>query len=301
MENRMSDFVLFVIIAYGYTWLSGLLAIQIGLSLDIVQIVAALGPLIAAVIVTFRLGGKKGIRDFFSRAYRWRFNPIWYVIALLVPFTVFAMRFLLAIYIGGAAAPTIWFSLDSAAIAFLIFTLVMNGIGEETGWRGFALPQLQQRFGSLAASIILGVIWALWHLPLFFIPGSYQYGESLFEYILWAVSLTIIMAMLCNKAEGSVLVAIILHEAQNFIAFTMTSPSGSGVYSILLFLMFALLSIPFLPRPLVTEVVLPKTGAEVCPHCGARLRFTDEELRSGTVKCQNCQKPIDLPENQTKA
>ncbi len=167
----------------------------------------------------------------------------------MIPFAIFVLRSGMAILMLGSEAPVSWFSTNIDVLFIAIF-LILNGFGEETGWRGFALPRLQQHYGSLGASIILGVIWAFWHLPSFFIQGSAQYGESIIEYVLLLVSWTIIMTMLYNKAKCSVFVPIVLHETQNLIAFAMNSPSGTGLFALPLWVLLTLLSIPFLPKPL---------------------------------------------------
>lgn len=244
-----SDFIIFIVCAYGYTWVVGAIAILINLPFDIVQVVATPGPILGAFIVVFRREGISGIRDLLRRAFRWRFSPILYMVALLIPFLVLAASSGVAIFVNGASVPDQWF-LPDFSIPFLFGFLIWNGVTEEMGWRGYLLPRIQDRVGSLAGSVLVGVVWACWHLPLFLIPGSYQYGESFVEYVLLLVSWTIIMAMLYNKAQGSVIVTIFLHEAQNFIAFTIVRPNGAGLYSLPFYLLIAFAAIVFLPRPL---------------------------------------------------
>lgn len=65
----------------------------------------------------------------------------------------------------------------------MVFLLIYIGLGEEIGWTGLALPRFQESLGSLGGSMVVGVLWALWHLPLFFMPGSSQYGISLIGFI----------------------------------------------------------------------------------------------------------------------
>lgn len=294
-DNIATDLALYSIIAYSYTWLSGLLIVLAGYPFDVVLIVSIPGPLLGAVLVSLKGSGVKGVRELFQGAFRWRFHPIWYLLAMLVPLSVFAIRSWLGIFVLGAEVPSNWFdsTFFTASIAGLT-SLIWNGIGEEMGWRAFALPRLQERLGSLGGTIVLGVIWAFWHTPAFFIPGSNQYGTSMFEYVLWAVSLSIIITALWNRAKGSVLVAIIMHETQNTIAFTMTAPSGTGIYTIALWLLFALMFTALLPKPLVKLASPTEMRLEICPSCGARLRYTDEELQTGRITCRNCEKPIDV-------
>lgn len=289
------DLGLYIVIAYGYTWLSGLLIVLAGFSFDVVLILSTPGPLLGAVLVTLRSSGMKGVRDLFRGAFQWRFHPVWYVLAMLVPLAVFAARYWIGIFVVGAEAPATWIDVTYfTAIVGPVF-LIWNGIGEEMGWRAFALPRLQQHLGSLGGTVVLGVIWAFWHTPLFFIPGSKQYGQSMFEYAVWVVCLSIIITAIWNKSKQSVLVAIIVHETQNTIAFSMTSPDGTGYYFLALWLLFALVFIAILPRPLVKMEVSPEMSLETCPSCRARLRFDDEELQTGRITCQNCGESIDVP------
>ena len=110
-------------------------------------------------------------------------------------------------------------------------------------------PRLQNILGSLVGSITVGILWALWHLPLFFMPGTSQYGSSIIIYIYLIICWSIVISLLVNKARGSVLVAILVHETANFIAFTVNYPRSFYVF--LFWGLAAVISIPFLPRPLI--------------------------------------------------
>jgi len=121
-------------------------------------------------------------------------------------------------------------------------------LGEEVGWRGLALPLLQDRLGSLGGNILVGIIWALWHLPLFFMPGSFQYGNSLIIYVYLITCWSIVIGLLVNKAHGSVLVAILFHESANFIEFTIRYPQT--YYVLFMWGVAAAIATVFLPRPL---------------------------------------------------
>jgi membrane protease YdiL (CAAX protease family) len=249
---RSTDIIIFIVCAYGYAWAAGAIAILLTLPLGMIQVVATPGPILGAFVVVYRREGLKGIRDLLQRAFRWRFSPLLYLLALLIPFVVLVASSGVAVIVNGSSVPDPWF-LPDFGIPFLFGFLIWNGVTEEVGWRGYLLPRIQDRVGSLAASILVGVIWACWHLPLFIIPGSYQYGSSFLEYVLLLVSWTIIMAMLYNKAQGSIIVTILLHEAQNFIAFTMVRPIGAAIYTAPFFLLIAFIAIFFLPRPLANS------------------------------------------------
>jgi len=99
------------------------------------------------------------------------------------------------------------------AMMFIVLTLVN---GEELAWRGFALPKLQARYNALTSSIILGLFWSLFHLPLFFtLTGSSQSGTNFFVFTLATVCLSIIFTWMFNHTRGSVLLAYLLHGATN--------------------------------------------------------------------------------------
>ncbi|MBN2297168.1 MAG: CPBP family intramembrane metalloprotease [Deltaproteobacteria bacterium] len=189
----------------------------------ILYLAGAAAPLIAAILVTAIAGGKQGIFDLFKRSFCWRFSPAWYLAAVAIPLAVTAVSTLAAIGFNDARVPDRWFSPVFGG-GFLVFFLIYDGLGEEIGWRGFALPRLQTLLGPLGASIALGCIWSLWHLPLFFMEGSFQYGKSIFVYIYLLTCWSVVITMLVNRARGSVLVAILFHESANFIAFTVNCP-----------------------------------------------------------------------------
>ena len=95
--------------------------------------------------------------------------------------------------------------------------LLLGGpMGEEFGWRGFALPDLQDRLGWRAASVGLGLVWGVWHLPLFFIEGTAQADIPLALFLLSVVAMSVVLAWLVNNTAGSVVAALLFHTAVNF-------------------------------------------------------------------------------------
>jgi membrane protease YdiL (CAAX protease family) len=138
-------------------------------------------------------------------------------------------------------------------VPMLIFGQIWVVIAEEFGWRGFALPRLQERYGSLGATLVLGPIWALWHLPMFFTEGSPQYSENVpVSFAMYAVIITltsIIFTMLYNRSGGSVLACMLFHAFFNIAAFTIQVPPDVNI-TFYLIAALALTSIWFLDRPL---------------------------------------------------
>jgi membrane protease YdiL (CAAX protease family) len=98
----------------------------------------------------------------------------------------------------------------------IIFVLV---VGEELGWRGYAQPQLEQRFLPVVAAVVLGVLWGFWHLPNFFIPGLPHYGVPLIAFVLYTIGLSLLAAWLLKYTRGSVLIATLFHGSTNTFGF----------------------------------------------------------------------------------
>ncbi len=181
------------------------------------------GPSIAGVIVTVITSGKDGLRDMGQRALRWRVGFRWWAVALF--FTGLILLFSIAINaLLGYGFPSFAFLRQEWYLIPLVFLITIIGgpLGEEFGWRGFALPNLQRKWGPMVASIIIGIVWALWHIPLFFQPESIhaQIGlELLPVYVVGEIALAIIITWVYNKTGSSLLVSgIILHNADNFWA-----------------------------------------------------------------------------------
>jgi membrane protease YdiL (CAAX protease family) len=135
-------------------------------------VLGTFAPSIAAVLVAARKGGAE-TRALLGQFLRWRVGAKWYAVALFGPAALMLVAIGLHVALGGAVPdfpePSRW----PLVAVNLVLVLLMGGpLGEELGWRGFALPRLQARHGALRASVVLGVIWALWHLPLFAVPGA---------------------------------------------------------------------------------------------------------------------------------
>jgi membrane protease YdiL (CAAX protease family) len=179
------------------------------------------GPSIAGVIITSVLAGKDGLRDLMRRALKWRVGWKWWCISLFLS----ALITLVAAGINtlmGASLPPLTFIRQEWYLlpVFFLITIIGGPLGEEFGWRGFALPRLQKRWNPLIASLILGLIWGLWHIPQFFNPAAVHYELGLVRlplYVLAEMGLATIMTWVYNKTGGSMLLGgLIYHNADNF-------------------------------------------------------------------------------------
>jgi membrane protease YdiL (CAAX protease family) len=255
-QSRKSQLILFVAISYAYLWL--LLGIgrlfdipfsndprELGGILVLIGIPAAL---FAASLVTLITAGKEELRRLFRRSLEWRFASRWYLASLLTPLLVALASTIAAVWINGVEIAEDWLS-PSMPLGFMIFLLIYIGLGEEIGWRGFALPRFQESLGSLGGSIATGIFWALWHLPLFLMPGSSQYGQSVILFIFLLTCWTVPMALFVGKSRGSVIPAILFHASVNFLAFAIQYPHK---YVFLFWGIAATIAAVFLPKPLIS-------------------------------------------------
>jgi membrane protease YdiL (CAAX protease family) len=188
--------------------------------------IGGLGPALAAIIMSACVGGWAEVKQLLRRMVQVRAGIKWYLLALFIPFGAILVP---ALLLGGSAVFLREFSLQGAVglLVYIITTFIDmvfgTPIGEEPGWRGFALPRLQQRYGALRGSLILGPLWALWHLPLFLTVWGAFYQRigvllGLFWFILLIMCYTFVMTWLFNNTRGSLFLAILFHSAIDTIA-----------------------------------------------------------------------------------
>lgn len=225
--------LLFYVIAFAISWLvqipivaaaRGLVQVDLP---DSLGFLSAAAPMISALVVTARLGGMIGVRRLLSRLLRWRVTLRWYAVALLgfpaLALVAIGLGFLLtgqlpdfsASYVGRVlpqlpGALSFWLLLPP----FLLYSIATT-IPEEVGWRGFALPRLQSRYGSLWASLVVGVLWGFWHLPLFFSPDAAQSGISFPLFLAVTIFSSFLFTWVFNRTEGSLLMVVLLHSSFN--------------------------------------------------------------------------------------
>jgi membrane protease YdiL (CAAX protease family) len=177
-------------------------------------------PSIAGVLMTWRTGGRAGLRDLWRRCTRFGLGGVPYVVILLVPVLTSAARIIVQMLRGGSLALPAPLAQPILLVGFLGQILLFGPISEELGWRGFALDRLLARRGSMASSLILGAAHALWHLPLFFVLGTVQqlWGSPLANFSLFALGtmgLAVVFTWLHQATGGSVWAAILFHMTSN--------------------------------------------------------------------------------------
>jgi membrane protease YdiL (CAAX protease family) len=178
-----------------------------------VFLLGVFAPGLVAAALTHRSEGRAATRALLGRVVLWRVPARWYV---------FAIAYIPAIELSAALAhrlaagtwprfgQTPWYAM---AVALLVSTWAQAG--EEVGWRGYALPRLAVRFGAAAGSVVLGIVWALWHLPLFFVLRGDTLGQSFPLYLLQVTAISVAAAWVYWRTGGSLLLVMLLHAAVN--------------------------------------------------------------------------------------
>jgi membrane protease YdiL (CAAX protease family) len=220
----------FFLLAFGLSWIfmitdalgsHAILPFRLPIPLLIVM---GYMPTLAAVIVTWQIKGREGVRALFKKLLIARVGSGWYVFAIFGIAVMAVITVMLYNTFGnGPVVPILSknappFSGPLQMILTIVVMYIIVGLvnGEELAWRGFALPRLQTKYNALISSLILGVIWALFHLPLFFTAtGSSQAEMSFVSFLISTVSITVLYTWMYNNTRGSVLMAYLFHAAAN--------------------------------------------------------------------------------------
>jgi membrane protease YdiL (CAAX protease family) len=248
----------FFVLAYSLSWF-----VEIPLALQARKIIrdvfplwfhylAGYGPLLAALIMTGITRGKEGLQELWSQMTRWRVKPGWWLIAIS-PLGIYLLATAMLWLIRGQGIDLVVMGqvdylppLGLAAIPLWILTF---GIGEETGWRGFALPRLQKDRSAFSATLLLWVFWAFWHLPLFF----YSYTPSIIPgMLIGLLAGAITFTWLYNSTNGSVLMTAIWHGLFNYTTGCITCKADTiaAIISTLVMVWAVLIILIFKPTDL---------------------------------------------------
>ena len=227
----MKQFLLFCVLAYSISWLIWLPLYGPAIGIFNIPIlpyhhgIGAMGPLLAAFITTFIYKKGEGIKSLLFSCIK--FRPILYLLIAAFAPTILGYCALFATSIMHHELPATLDLFTSKEFpnfsipSLIIYNLVFFGFGEEVGWRGIGLPFLQTKMNAFAASSILTIVWAMWHIPLFlYRPGYLDMNAT--AIIGWALSLftgSILLTWLYNSSKGSLLICALFHSTID-IAFT---------------------------------------------------------------------------------
>lgn len=218
-----------------------------------VFILAVYTPGIAGVFLVWWHYGLQGLGSYLRRLTLWRMPLVWWAFLVLgIP----ACKYLGAAMKGTLADPfpfSPWYAVLPALV-----TALLIGPVEEFGWRGVALPLLQRRFAPLWASLILGPIWGVWHLPAFLLPGTLQSDWSFGLFVLGVLAISVILTPMFNAARGSILVAALYHFQMNGPAWPPAQPWENYVFATVAVLIVLLNRKRMLTRDgAATDILMP--------------------------------------------
>jgi membrane protease YdiL (CAAX protease family) len=212
----------FFTLTIAITWSLALPSLLFEMSFKPFQTAGAYGPLLSAVIVAAAMG-REELKSLFNRMTSFRFGLRWYLLAIFG----YVLLYLLIAALSGA--PLMQSLPDKGALIFTLYlpalftSYLVNPIGEETGWTGFALPHLQRRFAPWLSAVILGLVWAVWHLPAYFVPsemGTFNPLSFIF-FVLISISIRILWTWVTNNANGSGISGVLLHASSNAVSLAL--------------------------------------------------------------------------------
>ena len=244
--TKKSSVWIFMLVAFGFSWLfwipNALIAQNVwqaseGLKnfLDGPFSLGAWGPFAAAIIVTFKYQGSTGVKALLKRGFMARLGKWWWPVLLIFPVLIGGSLFL------GIALSDPFPDFPALAQPFtlpiaLIFIFFLGGpLQEEFGWRGYVFENLRHQYNALAASIIAGLMWGLWHLPLFFVPREeFYYNRPVWGLLLTTILVGIILAWFYANTGGSIFAAMLGHTMFNWSNYVLPT-LGADYAALILF------------------------------------------------------------------
>jgi uncharacterized protein len=192
-------------------------------------ILASNVPSLLAIVLTAIVFGRGALRKLLGRLLIWRVNPLWYLVVFLGPVALLGGTIALNTLLGHPAL-----SLGIPPLLGLVIMLAFmifpgSALGEEIGWRGYALPRLQTRMSALSASLLLAPIWALWHLPLWLTGAPGRTALIYAGFVVSAFALSVLLTWVYNSTGGSLLLVVLLHATANLPIRLLYDSLGSRV------------------------------------------------------------------------
>jgi membrane protease YdiL (CAAX protease family) len=226
---------LFYLLAFGWTWLFW---VPLGLHEQAIVTLpdgvyrflsgpnpGAWGPLLAALLLTYLNDGWSGIKELVRRGTRVRFGAFWYIVVLLLFPIVMGGGQWLAKLFGETIPPSPAFADPvSIPISFVWIFFLGGPLQEEFGWRGYATERLQAKYNALVTSIIIGVLWAAWHLPLFLSPRQEAYyNRPIWGIFVADVLITVLLTWVFNNTRKSIFATMLFHASWNWSNYLFTT------------------------------------------------------------------------------
>lgn len=223
MKTQASFPWAFVVLAVGFSWVvlaPGVLATYHFLTLPVPILaliaIAQFGSSVAAFVLTYRDEGRAGVLRLFKRALNYHIPWPWLVVIVLLPLALAAAALYINVQTGGRL-PSLLLLAQPAAIPFVfVFIFFLQGpVPEEFGWRGYMLDRLQSRWSAIVASLLLGLVWAIYHLPVFFLEGASLANIPLWAWSIQVLAVSVLTTWLYNNTGANLLAAMLFHGMVN--------------------------------------------------------------------------------------
>ena len=262
MDRNLKEVLRFTVLAYGISWAieapfildsRDLLEFPFPRLLPLIGPLATFGPMMAAVLLTLGAEGRAGVGAMFKRGFGVSFPRRWWLVAILLWPALQGIAYGIG-HLSGAEMPeALILTAPWLLLAPLVRTFVLGGpLGEEMGWRGYALDRLQTRWNALVSSLVLGVIHACWHLPLWVVVGPAARTMPFPLFALNVVTQSVIYTWLYNHSNRSLWPVMLFHTFQNMLIFNVFGSQVSFIaFGVLFFGTTIAIVIIYGPRRLV--------------------------------------------------
>lgn len=267
---RLRPMCEFLLIAFGWAWGFGYAAGQLKATMPALSvalsILAGFGPSLAAVIVVHQSDGLAGLRRWLRRCLNWQVGWQWFALAFLAPPTAMLAALGLHVLLGGELPVFTALAHVPLAIANFGLVLLVGGpLGEEFGWRGYLTTALVNRLSWRTTSLLVGMIWGIWHVPLFFQGNTVQSHMALPVFLLNILAGSVLFGWISEKTRGSVLPALVLHTSLNgwvgILGIVPTAETSRPYNLVTLILVIVATTLILAPNPKAAVALAPGTGS----------------------------------------
>jgi membrane protease YdiL (CAAX protease family) len=228
---RRHPLISFFVLTYALAWILWLPLVVLQDTIPaapglVLVLLGSAAPSLLGIVLTAIVLGRGALRKLLGRLLIWRVDPRWYLVVVLGPAALVGGIVAFNALLGGPAI-SINVPLLAAVITLAFHIFPGSAMGEEIGWRGYALPRLQARRSALSASLIIGPIWAFYHLPLFFTGQAFRSPSILVPFVISGIALSVILTWVYNSTGGSLLMLVLLHATANLPLTLLLEPLGS--------------------------------------------------------------------------
>ncbi len=252
-EFEIRNIVLFLLITFAWTWLFWLPSVlsPTGHSdplFFVLFIIGGYGPSVSAFLLTFINERKNGVKVLWKRFWNVKIEIKWLLITLLLFPALFVVSSVVIILLQGTPPILLWLSQPWVVISYILTAFFAGGFSEEFGWRGYTLDRFQAKTSALLSSLIIGLIWGVWHLPTWFIAGdAHGIGgvPDFFLFLLEVAFASVLYTWVYNNTNRSIFIAVIFHTIFNFMTFMIIIPSNGDLIYLILFYTTVILVVLF--------------------------------------------------------